>query len=118
MEDGEYRRKRDDDSGDDHEGKGSGSGNKSDNKKKSKNNTTAGVNVEKPIEELSPEEQEAKMMAMMGFGGFDSTKVKERIRSYTFILLILTRWLPLWYALLTGLFINGMIRENMFLVRT
>ncbi|KAI8358054.1 hypothetical protein B0O80DRAFT_383117 [Mortierella sp. GBAus27b] len=32
--------------------------------------------MEKPIEELSPEEQEAKMMAMMGFGGFESTKGK------------------------------------------
>lgn len=74
MEDGEYRRKRDDDSDDDRETKGGNGGNKSD--KKSKNNTTAGVDLEKPMEEMSPEEQEARMMATMGFGGFDSTKVK------------------------------------------
>ena len=33
------------------------------------------VDATKPLEELTPEEQEARMMAMMGFGGFDSTKV-------------------------------------------
>lgn len=33
------------------------------------------VDATKPLEELTPEEQEARMMALMGFGGFDSTKV-------------------------------------------
>lgn len=75
MEDGEYRRRRDGDSDDEHEGKGSG--NKGNDKKK-KNDAAAGVDLEKPIEELSPEEQEARMMAMMGFGGFESTKVRKR----------------------------------------
>ncbi|KAG0001166.1 U4/U6.U5 small nuclear ribonucleoprotein, partial [Modicella reniformis] len=72
MEDGEYRRRRDDDSDDDHGSKGSGS--KGDNKRKRDNG--AGVDTNKPLEELSPEEEEARMMVLMGFGGFDSTKGK------------------------------------------
>lgn len=35
------------------------------------------VDATKPLEELTPEEQEARMMALMGFGGFDSTKGKK-----------------------------------------
>lgn len=34
------------------------------------------------MEELSPEDEEARMMALMGFGGFDSTKVTKTIEDW------------------------------------
>ncbi|KAG0280411.1 hypothetical protein BGZ95_010226 [Linnemannia exigua] len=67
-EEGSYRRRRDDnmDESDDEKDKG----------KSKKGEETVG-DTDKPLEELTPEEQEARMMAMMGFGGFDSTKGKK-----------------------------------------
>ncbi|KAF9942548.1 hypothetical protein BGZ67_001161 [Mortierella alpina] len=68
VEEGEYRkRKGDSDSEDDKDGK-------KDRRRTSKKDA---VDAEKPLEELSPEDEEARMMALMGFGGFDSTKGKK-----------------------------------------
>ncbi|KAI7825276.1 hypothetical protein BC939DRAFT_396027 [Gamsiella multidivaricata] len=70
MEDAEHRRRgRDDDSDDDDPVKGGKKGKKG-------GTNAAAVDLEKPLEELSPEDEEARMMALMGFGGFDSTKGK------------------------------------------
>ncbi|KAG0215125.1 U4/U6.U5 small nuclear ribonucleoprotein [Mortierella sp. GBA30] len=68
MEDGEYRRKRDD--SDDEDDK---------NRKKDRNMAANGDvgTPDTPLEELSPEDEEARMMALMGFGDFDSTKGKK-----------------------------------------
>ncbi|KAF9965682.1 hypothetical protein BGZ70_004316 [Mortierella alpina] len=68
VEEGEYRRRKgDSDSEEDKDGK-------KDGHRTSKKDA---VDAEKPLEELSPEDEEARMMALMGFGGFDSTKGKK-----------------------------------------
>ncbi|KAF9932892.1 hypothetical protein FBU30_007051 [Linnemannia zychae] len=69
-EEGSYRRRREDDESDDDK----------DKDKHKKGDTTSdmpSVDTTTPLEEMTPEEQEARMMAMMGFGGFDSTKGKK-----------------------------------------
>jgi len=70
--DDDYRRRRgsDNDSDDDKKSSSKKTGDSS-----SKDNKDASVEPETPLEELSPEDEEARMMALMGFGGFDSTKV-------------------------------------------
>ncbi|KAF9990969.1 Myotubularin- protein 14 [Mortierella antarctica] len=68
VEEGEYRkRKGDSDSEGDKDGK----------KDRHRTSKKDAVDAEKPLEELSPEDEEARMMALMGFGGFDSTKGKK-----------------------------------------
>ncbi|KAF8939700.1 hypothetical protein EDD21DRAFT_31454 [Dissophora ornata] len=71
IEDGEYRKRRDDDLDNDD---GARDHKKKDSSKQS--GAAKDVDPEKPLEELSPEDEEARMMALMGFGGFDSTKGK------------------------------------------
>lgn len=67
VEEGEYRRRKgDSDSEDDRDGK----------KDRQRTSKKDAIDAEKPLEELSPEDEEARMMALMGFGGFDSTKVQ------------------------------------------
>ncbi|KAF9426704.1 U4/U6.U5 small nuclear ribonucleoprotein [Podila epigama] len=73
VNDGDYRRRRgdsksDDEDSDRHSGK--------DERSKTKDEDIP-MEPEKPLEEMTPEEQEARMMALMGFGGFDSTKGKK-----------------------------------------
>ncbi|KAF9100271.1 hypothetical protein BGX29_009300 [Mortierella sp. GBA35] len=68
-EEGSYRRRRDDDSDDEKD--------KDKNKEGDKKSKDVSMDTATPLEELTPEEQEARMMAMMGFGGFDSTKGKK-----------------------------------------
>ncbi|KAF9572444.1 Myotubularin- protein 14 [Mortierella alpina] len=68
VEEGEYRRRKgDSDSEDDRDGR----------KDRHRTSKKDSVDAEKPLEELSPEDEEARMMALMGFGGFDSTKGKK-----------------------------------------
>ncbi|KAF9912952.1 U4/U6.U5 small nuclear ribonucleoprotein [Linnemannia zychae] len=69
-EEGSYRRRRDDDKDDRDDEKDRV-------KKGGEESEEAAEGADKPIEELTPEEQEARMMATMGFGGFDSTKGKK-----------------------------------------
>ncbi|KAF9958049.1 hypothetical protein BGZ72_000980 [Mortierella alpina] len=68
VEEGEYRRRKgDSDREDDKDGK----------KDRHRTSKKDAIDAEKPLEELSPEDEEARMMALMGFGGFDSTKGKK-----------------------------------------
>ncbi|KAF9180824.1 U4/U6.U5 small nuclear ribonucleoprotein [Haplosporangium sp. Z 11] len=73
VEGGEYRRRRGDSDSEDDKDKDRNKG----SDKKRPNGGHVAVDLEKPLEELSPEDEEARMMALMGFGGFDSTKGKK-----------------------------------------